>query len=145
MVDIREATEEDIEVMLILLDQLFSIEQDFTPDREKQCRGLKMLLDATGALVVVAEYDGQVVGMATLQTVISTAEGDISGIVEDLVVSESYRGKGIGRSLMHYLRIWADQKGLRRLQLLADKDNQHALNFYRKQGWSMTQLIALRK
>jgi N-acetylglutamate synthase-like GNAT family acetyltransferase len=33
---IRQATVEDIDAMSMLLDQLFSIEQDFTPDKTKQ-------------------------------------------------------------------------------------------------------------
>jgi ribosomal protein S18 acetylase RimI-like enzyme len=31
------------------------------------------------------------------------------------------------------------------LQLLADKNNLPALNFYQKQGWQSTQLVCLRK
>ncbi|MEW8364373.1 MAG: GNAT family N-acetyltransferase [Candidatus Thiodiazotropha sp.] len=142
---IRQATAADIDTLSALLDQLFSIEQDFTPDRGKQRVGLEELLAAPDAYPVVAEDEGRVVGMATLQVLISTAEGGRCGLIEDLVVSESYRGRGIGRALMDHLIRWADKKGLTRLQLLADRDNQPALAFYKKQGWSMTRLIALRK
>jgi ribosomal protein S18 acetylase RimI-like enzyme len=40
---------------------------------------------------------------------------------------------------------WAECRGLKRLQLLADKNNQAALSFYEKQGWESTQLVCLRK
>ncbi|PVV27164.1 MAG: GNAT family N-acetyltransferase, partial [gamma proteobacterium symbiont of Ctena orbiculata] len=33
--NIRQATAADIDAMSILLDQLFTIEQDFTPDKAK--------------------------------------------------------------------------------------------------------------
>ena len=142
---LRSAVAADMDSLLDLLAALFTIEQDFTPDREKQRRGLERLLDAPDAHVVVAEEAGRVVGMATLQVVISTAEGGPAGLIEDVVVSESQRGRGIGRALMDDLIAWAGERGLTRLQLLADRDNQSALDFYRKQGWTLTRLIALRK
>lgn len=146
MVKLRPAEPADIESLLDLLKALFSIEQDFTPDRERQRRGLEKLLEARdGAYAVVAEQGGEVVGMATIQTWISTDEGGPAGVIEDLVVSESYRGRGIGQAIMNHLVSWAEQRGLSRLQLLADRDNRSALEFYRKQGWSTTRLIALRK
>jgi GNAT superfamily N-acetyltransferase len=142
---IRQATAADIEAMSILLDQLFSIEQDFTPDQIKQRMGLKDLLAAKEAYVVVAEVKGAVVAMATLQVLISTAEGGRCGLIEDVVVNASYRGQGIGQALMSHLEDWAQKQGLTRLQLLADRDNHPALTFYKKQGWSVTSLIALRR
>ena len=144
MVNLRPAEPADIESLLDLLEALFTIEQDFTPDRERQRRGLEKLLEARGAYAVVAEYEGEIIGMATIQTLISTAEGGPAGVIEDLVVSESYRGRGIGQAIMNHLVSWAEQRGLSRLQLLADRDNRSALEFYRKQGWSTTRLIALR-
>ena len=131
--------------MSLLLDQLFTIEQDFTPDREKQRRGLQLLIDSPGALVVVAEEGNEIAGMATLQLVVSTAEGGRAGLIEDVVVGEFYRGRGVGHSLMDHLLSWAKKQGAMRVQLLADRDNQPALDFYRKEGWLQTSLVALRK
>jgi GNAT superfamily N-acetyltransferase len=131
--------------MSMLLAQLFSIEQDFTPDEAKQRMGLEKLLAAADAYVVVAEQEGVVVGMATLQILISTAEGGRSGLIEDVVVGESYRGRGIGKRLMEHLVQWAARQGLTRLQLLADRQNQPALMFYQSQGWSTTNMIALKR
>jgi GNAT superfamily N-acetyltransferase len=135
----------DIDTMSMLLDQLFSIEQDFTPDYSKQRHGLEKLLAASDAYVVVAEDQGKVVGMATLQVLISTAEGGLCGLIEDVVVSESNRGRGIGQALMDHLIQWAHKKGLSRLQLLADRENQPALVFYQSHGWLATNMIALKR
>jgi GNAT superfamily N-acetyltransferase len=142
---IRQATPEDIEAMSMLLAQLFTIEQDFTPDHSKQRRGLEMLLAASDAYAVVAELEGEVVGMATLQVLISSAEGGFCGLIEDVVVNESCRGRGVGRILMAHLFEWAAKRGLTRLQLLADRLNQPALMFYQSQGWSVTNSIALKR
>jgi len=126
---------------------LFAIEADFTPDPERQRQGLMRFLDGCGKhrCVLVAETEKVVVGMASLQTLISTAEGGWVGLVEDVVVREDYRGRGVGRSLMGAVTEWAVTHGLTRLQLLADRDNRAGLDFYRSIGWQDTQLICLRK
>jgi hypothetical protein len=74
---IRPAGSADIPQMCDLLSELFSIESDFSPDREKQTRGLNLLLDdSSGAsIVLVAEREGEITGMCSAQTMISTAEG----------------------------------------------------------------------
>jgi ribosomal protein S18 acetylase RimI-like enzyme len=141
---IRQAVVADIEAMSLLLNQLFSIEQDFTPDKEKQDRGLRLLLESTDAVAFVAEEESKILGMATLQTLISTAEGGRVGLIEDVVVDESCRGRGIGKSLLSQLLQWAEESGLKRVQLLADCDNQPALDFYQKEGWTLTSLKALK-
>jgi len=143
--NIRLARESDLPALQALLSQLFSIEQDFQADSERQSSGLRLLLESTGSAVFVAESSGRVVGMATVQILVSTAEGGAVGLVEDVVVDDSQRGQGFGGLLLRYLEDWARERGLLRLQLLADKTNQPALAFYEHLGWMHTSLIALRK
>jgi GNAT superfamily N-acetyltransferase len=142
---IRLAEIRDIPVMIGLLAELFSIEADFHPDPDRQMAGLRSLLQTPAAKAWVAEKEGRVVGMITLQIVISTAEGGSAGLIEDLVVAQAWRGQGVGRELLAAAERWARQNGLRRLQLLADCDNRPALDFYRRMGWRSTRLVALRK
>ena len=129
-----------------LLTELFSIETDFAPDVEKQIRGLSVLIAGPPgrARVLVAEQSGLVVGMATVQTLISTAEGGRVGLIEDVIVHCDVRGRGIGTQLLAAIVDWARVNGLTRLQLLADRDNQPAQAFYISRNWSSTHLICLR-
>lgn len=144
---IRNATQEDIDGLVELLKELFSFEEDFEFDEKKQRRGLKLLLDGCGKhrCVRVAVADHLVIGMATVQTLISTAEGGMVGLVEDVVVQEGWRGKGVGGSLLRSIERWAEERGLLRLQLLADKSNAPAIHFYKKHHWHDTDLECLRK
>lgn len=146
MINLRTAEFDDIESMILLLAELFSIEADFQVDADKQRVGLELLLNSDNGQVFVAQNDnGQIVGMCSVQILISTAEGAKVGMVEDFIISAPYRGQGIGKQLLTFLELWANQQGLKRLQLLADKHNQTALDFYAQQNWNTTQLIALRK
>ena len=142
---IRTATIDDIPAMAELLHELFAIEADFTPDYDTQIRGLGMLIESESAKIFVAEDNGHVVGMCTIQVIISTAMGMEVGAMEDVVIDVDHRGKGIGSAMMCLVEQWARAKGLGRLQLLADKDNGPALCFYRQQGWKHTNLIGWMK
>lgn len=88
---IRHALPDDIPAMASLLEQLFAIEADFVADGQVQINGLSLLL-RTSALLLVADEDGSVVGMISIQPLISTAEGGAVGLLEDLVVHEECRG-----------------------------------------------------
>jgi GNAT superfamily N-acetyltransferase len=133
--------------MCDLLTELFTLESDFEPDVEKQAVGLSMLVTypSASSLVLVAVTDGTVVGMATVQTFVSTAEGGRVGLVEDVIVDRGFRGKGVGTRLLDAIMAWGKRRTLKRVQLLADRDNGSALDFYEHDGWSRTSLICLRK
>jgi len=144
---IRQATSDDVPAMAGLLAELFSIEADFEADATRQRHGLEVMLDGCGKhrCVLVASAGTRVIGMGTVQLVISTAVGGPSALIEDLVVSQGYRGRGIGRQLLQAVSDWALAHGALRLQLLADAENLPALAFYANRGWVRTQLICLRK
>lgn len=142
---IRKAKRTDIPAMTRLLKALFTVEPDFKIDEEKQQKGLEMLLRAgPNSAAWVAVREGHVVGMVTVQLVISTAEGGLCGWVEDMVVDMAHRGQGIGSALLRRAVRWVRRRKALRLQLLCDCRNVPALVFYRKQEWSQTSLTALR-
>lgn len=141
---IRPASHDDVCSMTRLLQELFALETEFESDSEKQRCGLRMLLDSPQAGLWVAERYGRVVGMVTIQLVVSTAEGALSGLLEDLVVTSTCRRRGLGKALLNSAVRWAHAHGASRIQLLADARNVPALIFYRRQEWLQTHMIALR-
>lgn len=145
-VDIRPARIEDAPRLCELLAELFSMESDFSPNVEKQMQGLRLLIEnnSGSSHVLVALHDEHVIGMATVQALISTVEGGRVGLVEDVIVEERSRCRGVGTLLLGGIAAWGRDKGLTRLQLLADCRNHPALNFYDSRGWSSTRLICKR-
>lgn len=148
----RPATHSDIPTLCGLLEELFTLESDFQPDKHKQTQALQRLIDKSeggtdqpACVVWVAEHGGQVIGMCSLQVLISTAEGGDVGLVEDVILDADFRGQGIGQQMLRRLEIWACEHGLTRLQLLADAQNASANAFYERQGWNRMQMLALRK
>ncbi len=145
-VHIRGATAADLETLISLLGDLFSIEADFSPDPARQRCGLALMLaDPERRRVLVAEREGAVVGMVTGQLLVSTAEGGLSLLVEDMIVRARERGRGVGGRLLAAMEEWGRGRGASRAQLLADGGNAPALDFYRRAGWSRTRLLCLRR
>jgi len=146
-ITIRYAELSDTDDLVALLRVLFTLEEDFSYNETVQRRGIELLIRKQGPerQVFVAEISGRVAGMCSIQTLISTAEGGLVGQVEDVIVRDGYRGTGMGNALMDAVDGWARKHGLKRLQLLAERDNTRALKFYQSRGWQITNLICVRK
>jgi GNAT superfamily N-acetyltransferase len=143
---VRAAQPADLEPMTELLGELFNLEADFTAEPAAQRRGLRLLMDdPNGSCVLVADVAGQVIGMVTVQVLVSTAEGGRVGLLEDLVVRDGWRRQGAGTALLDAAEHWAREHGLLRLQLLADRDNLTGLEFYGARDWYVTQLVCVRR
>ena len=136
----------DLDQLADLLTELFTLENDFRPDREKQLRGLRLILDnpALGKLFVLRDQ-GRVAGMANVLITVSTSEGCRVAVLEDVIVRGEYRGKGLGRRLVEHVLVWAKAEGMTRVTLLADRDNEAALGFYRKLGFESSHMAVLRR
>lgn len=137
---IRLAYSDDIPVLAKLLGELFRIEDDFTINIEKQTRGLELLLQNSHSIVLVAETDNGVVGMITLQRVISTVMGEYVGTIEDVIVAQEYRGAGIGTKLLDAAIDEAEERGWLRLTLGVDLRNAKGIGFYQKKGFDTSHM-----
>lgn len=137
---IRRAKQDDIPVMAELLGELFAIEDDFVIDSIKQTNGLNLLLEMPDSIALVVQIEDQIIAMATVQKLVSTAMGDYVGLIEDVVVAQTYRAQGIGKKLLHALIGECDAMGIKRLALGADQRNQNALAFYEKLGFKSSNM-----
>jgi len=145
-IEIDFATADDLPYLAELLTELFTLENDFCPDREKQLRGLNLILEnpSLGQLFVL-RVDEKIVGMTNTLITISTAEGARALVLEDVIVSRECRHLGLGRKLVEQVLDWARSQGIARVTLLADRDNHAALDFYRKLGFTSSHMSVLRK
>lgn len=139
------AESRDLPFLVELLAELFRLESDFAPDSAKQERGLRQILDnsETGRIFVV-RASGRAIGMANLLFTVSTAEGGKAAILEDVIIAQPWRGKGLGKQLVEHVLHWAVENGCLRVTLLADRENAHALGFYRHLGFEKSAMAVLR-
>ncbi|HOZ84049.1 MAG TPA: GNAT family N-acetyltransferase [Niabella sp.] len=83
----------------------------------------------------VAECDGQVVAFALYYIRFSTWKGRAM-YLEDILVTETMRGKKIGSKLFDRLMEEAREKGLKRICWQVLEWNEPAINFYKKYNTS---------
>lgn len=79
----------------------------------------------------VAEADGIIVAMALYYVRYSTWKG-CRLFLEDLIVTEEYRGQGIGKSLFDRIIVEAKEQGFSGMVWQVLDWNEPALNFYKK-------------
>lgn len=139
---ICKAGMDDLKLLIPLLEELFSIEKDFSFDKQKHEEGLKLLLGNDKSIIVIAKFEGEIVAMVTMQTIISTAVGSKTGLIEDFVVKDDFRDMGIGTHLFNYLKSYAKENNLKRMQLVCDNNNINAKEFYTKKTFIKSNLSA---
>jgi GNAT superfamily N-acetyltransferase len=143
---IRKATKEDIPQLCTLLDYLFSLEEEFTPNTELQVKGLNAILDDSDiGQIYAAVEDDKIVGMVSLLYTISTALGSRVAVLEDMIVDPSYRKQGIGTKLIKYAQEDAKSNSCMRVTLLTDSENLKAQKFYRDCGFDLSPMLPFRK
>lgn len=142
---IEQATIEDLPRLTDLLTDLFSMEEDFRPDRSKQMRGLRLILEQPSrGRILVIRHDGNIVGMINLLFTISTAEGGFVILLEDLIIHHDYRNHGFGGKLLTHAIEYAKQKEFLRITLLTDKLSENSQRFYKRHGFHVSSMIPMR-
>ena len=139
------ATLAEIDELVHLLNVLFTQDIEFETDYKNQKVGLEQIISNPSiGEILVMKIDGKVVGMVSLLYSISTALGGKVAILEDMVMSKDFRGKGLGKELLNEAIAFAQKRGCLRLTLLTDYDNETAIRFYQSAGFSLSKMIPLR-
>jgi GNAT superfamily N-acetyltransferase len=89
-----------------------------------------------GAFVdgLIAFEDGSPVGYAIFYPNFLTFRGQRGYFLEDLYVTESARGKGVGRAMLRRVAQMAVERGFERIDFLVLDWNKTAIDFYEKLG-----------
>lgn len=99
-------------------------------DREERWRGR---LSIPGAHDLIAELDGEAVGMAS-----GVPDGPRAGEVISMWVAPGARGRGVGDALLRGIGGWAREVGLTRLHLAVRVHNAAARGLYVRHGFEVT-------
>ena len=142
---IEQATLEDLPQLSDLLGDLFTMEGDFQPDRTKQMRGLRLILEQPNrGRIFVLRHNGMIFGMINLLFTISTAEGGFVILLEDVVMHRDYRGQGYGTKLLQHAIEYAKKKDFLRITLLTDRLNERSQEFFKEHGFVVSKMIPMR-
>lgn len=131
---VRQATSEDIPAVHALIVELAIYER---AGNEVETTVAQLIEDGFGPERIfelfVAESEGAIVGMALWYTKYSTWKGKC-GFLEDLVVRDEFRDKGIGRALFEAVAAECAQRNFGRMEWQVLDWNERAIGFYKKLG-----------
>ncbi len=142
---IEPATLEDLPQLVDLTIELFSMEADFVPDRERQERGLQAILEQPSrGRIFIVRTDYEIIGMVNVLFTISTAMGGFVILMEDVIVHPDFRRQGYGTQLVEYVVDFAKRKDFKRITLLTDKISAESQRFFQKLDFHHSHMIPMR-
>ncbi len=93
-------------------------------------------LEGSGAIHLLAELDGRLVGMAYAEVVVPSSMSDERAAeLSNVTVDPDARGRGIGRALVTEVAAWARRQGVRLVVLKTYSQNEEALGFWSALGF----------
>lgn len=139
---IRKAKEEELKIAQDLNHQLFEHDLEYDPlldmnwpyEKEEYFRNR---ISEKDGVCFVAEVDGKVVGYLigamiepyTYRKIKKQSE------LENTLVKEEFRGRGIGEKLFEEFVKWSKEHGAERIKVSASADNFGAIKFYQRVGF----------
>ena len=134
MIHIRPAVAKDYPRVLELIQELATFEKE--PDAvEVTIDELQQHAAAKPPLFTcfVGEYEGKIEGIALCYPRFSTWKGKTIHL-EDLIVTEKMRGKGLGKALYNQVLEFAHEQNVRRVEWVVLEWNKGAIDFYESSG-----------
>jgi ribosomal protein S18 acetylase RimI-like enzyme len=145
MIRMRPGRRADVPQLCALLEILLTQEPEFSPDLERQTRGLNLIIaDPDVGRIYCATEGDAVVGMVSILFTVSTAEGGRAAWLEDMIVHPDWRGQGIGEALLREAVNGAQSAGCTRISLQTDSDNIGAQRLYQRIGFERSRMLTFR-
>jgi GNAT superfamily N-acetyltransferase len=147
---IRTWQEKDKAALVHLNSELQEFERNLRPSRRQ---GHEMSLDYTSSLLerltleeedgelFVAELAGKIVGFVSCfisEDELETVQPEVT--TEDLVVTKTARGKGVGKALIETVQAYALEHEINRVVVSVLRQNALALEFYASAGFRLAVL-----
>ena len=130
---VRRATPADAPVIAALLGEL-----GYPASPAEVVGRLERLAAFSSATALVADIEGQVVGVVTGHLFPSIHATPLVAWLTTLVVSSAAQSRGVGRQLVAAVEDWARQAGAVRISVTSASHRDAAHSFYEKIGYAHT-------
>lgn len=135
---IRQATTEDSAVIAQLMTQLIEAVgyEGWQVSAEQVEERLRKMADSDAYQVLLAEDEGQVVGLLSLSFRHTLFHSAPSALIDELVVERGHRRRGVGHQLMAEAIERCRAAGCCEIEVTTERANETAQRFYRQHGFS---------
>ncbi len=135
-ISVKPATEADLPSVRLLLQELMdAMEETEGFDMEQAVENSRSLLNDPAYHILVAKDMDTVVGFVNFTTRKTVLHPGLSGLIDELVVSSSHRGMGIGKKLLMAAIEKCRELRCCEVEVSTEKTNSEAREFYRRCGF----------
>ena len=148
---VRQASPQDVPQLVTLFEELERMQRDwrvFTPRPgfyDEIAKRFREAMTAEDRVVLVAEDEGEVVGMAYAETRVPSRFSDERALeLSGVVVRAGHRGRGVGRGLVAEAARFAQERGVGFIELKSFWPNKESIAFWQALGFNprVVQLVA---
>jgi len=134
---IREARESDLlTIRKLTLELIEAMGNTEGIDIKLIAENCQNLLSEDNSHILVAEIEGVVVGFVNFTTRKTILHRGLSGLIDEIIVAKSYRGKSLGKQLLSSAIEKSRQLGCCEVEVSTEKINIKAREFYRQCGFT---------
>ena len=133
---IREAAKSDLQAVGKLLEDLADALDDTEGiETETALKNYERLLNDADSHFLVAAREGRPIGFINFTVRQTILHRGPSALIDELVVAEEYRGKGVGRQLVRAAIEKCRRVGCSEVEVSTEKANLKARKFYKQCGF----------
>jgi len=134
---IREAKESDLlTIKKLTLELIETMGNTEGIDIKLIAENCQNLLSEANSHILVAEIGRVVVGFVNFTTRKTILHRGLSGLIDEVIIAKSYRGKGLGKQLLSSAIKKSRQLGCCEVEVSTEKTNIKAREFYRQCGFA---------
>ena len=135
-IDLHPAGENSLELLIPMVAAAHRLENIERTDGERREAVLPLLGDSSLGRIWVIGVDGHTAGYAALCFGYSIEFGGRDAFVDELYLTDAFRGRGIGAIVLERLVEAAAALGIRALHLEVNRGNERAVRLYRRWGFT---------
>ena len=94
----------------------------------------------TDSKIFVAKYNNQIIGIVNLQIIFNIRHGYKRGHIEEIVVEEKYRKKGVGSLLLTKVAEYCNKCNITSIKLNCRKELKEARKFYEENNFKFVDI-----
>ncbi|MGE5630198.1 MAG: N-acetyltransferase family protein [Caulobacteraceae bacterium] len=137
VVEIRECKLDDLPEVILLMNELKEVASGGDQIEPENVRTIFLEMEKFPEIYLnlVAEVSGKVVGFISIIFYRTVFHKGGTALINELIITNSERGKGIGHSLIQRAKEEALARRLDEIEVGTEKTNLAAQRFYRKNGF----------
>ena len=133
--ELRMACEADADVLLVFMREYYAYDGHHFDHDKARAALITFLADASLGTAWLIQDDRAAIGYIVLTYGYSLEFLGRDAFIDEFFIREDYRGRGLGRQVLHAVEQFAQEQGIKAVHLEVVRANQNALQVYRKLGF----------